>query len=117
VFLSLLSFATSHALAAPTISSLSPNSGPVGTSVTITGTNFGATQGSSTIKFGSTVATPTSWSDTQIVVLVPSGMANGMVYVTAVVGGLTSVETQPFTVGTPATVLHPSKTGRLPSVG
>ena len=29
----------------PTLTSLSPTSGPVGTSVTITGTNFGATQG------------------------------------------------------------------------
>ena len=37
--------------AAPALTSLSPTSGPVGTSVTITGTNFGATQGTSTVKF------------------------------------------------------------------
>ncbi|MBU6198944.1 MAG: IPT/TIG domain-containing protein, partial [Xanthomonadaceae bacterium] len=37
--------------AAPTISSLAPSSGPVGTSVTITGTNFSATKTSDTVKF------------------------------------------------------------------
>ena len=36
------------------ITSLSPTSGPVGTAVTITGTNFGATQGTSTIRFNGT---------------------------------------------------------------
>ncbi len=45
---------------APYISGLSVSSGPVGTSVTITGTNFGATQGSSTVKFNGTAATPTA---------------------------------------------------------
>ena len=38
----------------PTISSLSPTSGPVGTSVTINGSNFGSTQGSSTVTFNGT---------------------------------------------------------------
>ena len=37
--------------APPALTSLSPAIGPVGTSVTITGTNFGATQGTSTVKF------------------------------------------------------------------
>ncbi len=46
--------------AAPSISSLSPTSGAVGTAVTITGTNFGATQGTSTVTFNGTAATPTS---------------------------------------------------------
>ena len=38
----------------PGIGSLSVTSGPVGTAVTITGTNFGATQGTSTVKFNGT---------------------------------------------------------------
>lgn len=50
----------------PGINSISPTFGPVGTSVTISGTSFGATQGSSTIDFCG--GQPTSWSDTAIVV-------------------------------------------------
>ena len=52
----------------PNITSLSPTTGAAGTSVTITGTNFGATQGSSTVTFNGTAATPTSWSATSITV-------------------------------------------------
>src|ERR1700731_4299981 len=43
--------------AAPSITSLSPTSGAVGASVTITGTNFGSPQGTSTVKFNTTTAT------------------------------------------------------------
>src|SRR5712664_227837 len=72
----------------PFISNLTPPTGPLGTSVTITGTNFGATQGSSTVTFNGTAATPTSWSATSIVVPVPVGATTGTVIVT--VGGLAS---------------------------
>src|SRR5262249_59659165 len=58
---------------APSITSLSPTSGPVATSVTIKGTNFGATQGTSTVTFNGTTATPTSWSATSIVGPAPTG--------------------------------------------
>jgi len=75
-------------LPTPTISSLSPTSGAVGASITITGTNFGSTQGSSTVSFNGTAATPTSWSSTSIVVPVPSGATSGNVVVT--VGGMAS---------------------------
>jgi hypothetical protein len=68
-------------LAAPSITSLSQPSGPVGTAVTITGTNFGATQGTSTVTFNGTAATPTSWSGTSIVVPVPGGATTGSVVV------------------------------------
>jgi hypothetical protein len=67
----------------PAIKSLSPTSGVIGTSVTISGTSFGATQGASTVAFGSKTATPTSWSDTQIVAPVPAGTTTGSVVVTA----------------------------------
>ncbi len=72
----------------PSITSLSPTSGLVGTSVTISGTNFGATQGTSTVTFNGTPATPTSWSDPSIVVPVPNGATTGNVVVT--VGGVAS---------------------------
>ena len=79
---------TVSAAPAPSITSLNPTSGLAGASVTITGANFGATQGTSTVKFNGTVATPTSWSATSIVVLVPAGATTGNVVVTA--GGIAS---------------------------
>ncbi len=72
----------------PSIASLSPNSGAVGTSVTITGSNFGSAQGSSTLTFNGTSATPANWSDTSIVVPVPAGASTGNVVLT--VGGVAS---------------------------
>src|SRR6266571_2423300 len=95
----------------PYVSGLSVSSGPVGTSVTITGTNFGASQGSSTVTFNGIAATPTSWSATSIVVPVPSGATTGSVVVT--VGGLTSNGVT-FTVTTAAT---PNIAGLNPSSG
>jgi hypothetical protein len=66
----------------PQISSLSPTSGSVGTAVTITGTNFGSTQGTSTVTFNGTAAAATNWSSTKIVAPVPSGATTGNVVVT-----------------------------------
>jgi hypothetical protein len=73
--------------ALPSITKLSPTSGPVGISVTITGTNLGASQGTSTVTFGGIQATPTSWTIdshmvTTIVVPVPSNATTGNVVVT-----------------------------------
>jgi hypothetical protein len=70
----------------PSIARLSPNSGALGTSVTITGSNFGSPQGSSSVTFNGTTATPASWSNTSIVV--PAGATTGNVVVT--VGGAAS---------------------------
>ena len=72
----------------PSITSLSTTSGPVGTPVTITGTNFGSTQGSSTVTFNGTAATVTSWSASSLVTSVPTGATTGNVVVT--VGGVAS---------------------------
>ena len=66
----------------PSISMLDPDSGSEGTSVTITGVNFGAVQGTSTVEFNGTAATPTSWSDTEIEVAVPMGATTGDMVVT-----------------------------------
>jgi len=88
----------------PLISSSSPTSGPVGTFVTIKGSHFGATQGTSTLKFGSTSATPTSWSDTQVVAPVPNGTPSGSEPVSITVSGLSS-SMQFEVTGTP-TVTH-----------
>ena len=56
----------------------------VGASVTITGANFGSTQGTSTVTFNGTAATTiTSWSATSIVATVPTGATTGNVVVNA----------------------------------
>jgi hypothetical protein len=87
----------------PTISYTNPVNGPVGTSITIVGNYFGSTQGSSTLTFNGTIATPTSWSNAQIVTPVPSGATTGAIIVTA--GGIASNHVN-FTVGTPPTISY-----------
>jgi len=89
----------------PIISNLNPTSAPVGTTVTITGTNFGSTQGTSTVAFNQTPAAVTSWSATSIAVTVPSGATNGNVVVT--VGGFASNSVN-FTVTPSITSLNPT---------
>jgi hypothetical protein len=80
--------AASNTGAGPIITKLSVTSGPVGTPVTIAGTNFGATQGTSVVAFNGTPGTPRNWSASSIVVPVPAGAKTGNVVVT--VGGVTS---------------------------
>ena len=70
-------------LPTPTITALSPTSGPPGTVVTITGTNFGATQGTSSVFFNGWSAAVTSWSSIQIVTAVPDDASYGPVSVVA----------------------------------
>jgi YD repeat-containing protein len=74
---------------APSITSLSPNTGAVGSSITVAGSNFGATQGNGNVKFNGTTATITSWSASSIVAVVPAGATTGNVVVTAA-GGVSS---------------------------
>lgn len=92
--LAVLAFPSYLQAQAPQLSTLSPASGPVGTAVTITGNNFGAT---GTVTFNGTAATPTSWTATSIVATVPTGASTGNVVVT--VGGVASNSVN-FTVAT-----------------
>src|SRR2546423_8276486 len=46
---------------APSIASLSVTTGAVGAAVTVTGSNFGSSQGAGTVTFNGTTATVTSW--------------------------------------------------------
>jgi IPT/TIG domain len=82
---------------APTITSFSPASGPVGTTVTITGTNF---TGTTSVKFGGTSASFTVVSDTSVTATVPGGAATGTIAVTAPGGTATSATA--FSVTPPA---------------
>ena len=83
----------------PTISSFSPSSGPVGTSVTINGTGL---TGATAVKFGGVAASSFSVnpSGTQISTTAPSGAVTGKITVTTPGGTATSATN--FTVTTTA---------------
>ncbi len=86
---------TTTTVPAPTVTSFSPTSGPVGTSVTITGTNF---MNASAVTFGGTSTAYTVVSATSIKATVPTGAATGAVKVTTPGGTATSASS--FTVTT-----------------
>jgi hypothetical protein len=93
-------FVVTSATAAPTIGALTPDNGPVGTSVTITGSNF---TGATAVGFAGTPATFTVVSPTSIATAVPAGAPSGAVTVTT--SGGTATSTASFTVtvaGAPA---------------
>ena len=83
----------------PTITSFTPTSGLVETSVTISGTNF---TGATAVTFNFTQATFTVIGDTQIQATVPAGGTTGPVAVTAPGGTATSAAN--FTVEQPPTI-------------
>ena len=75
------------AMAAPAVTSFTPTTGPVGTSVTITGTGLGS---ATSVKFNGKAATITSNTGTQIVTKVPAGATTGPITVTTAGGTATS---------------------------
>ena len=82
--------------ALPTLTSFTPTSGPVGTSVTITGTNF---TGATSVTFNGVSATTFNvGSATKITATVPAGATTGPIKVATPVGSATS--TSNFTVST-----------------
>lgn len=84
--------------AQPTISSFSPTSGPIGTTVTITGTNFNSTAANNIVFFGATQATVTMASTDSLIVLVPNGATYQYISVTDITTGLTTYSYKPFLV-------------------
>jgi hypothetical protein len=82
---------------APTITNISPTSGPVGTSVTITGTNFAS---NATVSFNGTAATSVTFtSPTSLTATVPAGATTGPITVT--VGSESGTSSGSFTVVDP----------------
>ena len=67
---------------APSITAISPTTGPQNTPVTITGTNFGTDISKVTVSFNGLAATVQSVANTQIVALVPPKANTGKVQVT-----------------------------------
>jgi hypothetical protein len=101
------------AFAAPTITAISPATAPVGSLVTISGSGFGTTQGTSTVTFNGIAATVMAldWHDTSITATVPSGAVSGNVVVT--VGGASS-NGKAFTVGLDINVKRILNVGQAP---
>lgn len=91
-----VTFTFTAAVLTPDITDLSDHDGALagGESVTITGTNFGATKGTGSVKFGAATATVSTWADTSISVTTPSATIAGLVYVVVTAGnGLSSSST------------------------
>jgi hypothetical protein len=103
VSLTLLSTAV-HVTAQITITAPTPSTAKPGDVITVTGTNFGAAAPTSTVKFGSTLATVDagSWANTSIKVTVPD-VALGAADLVVSVGGANSVPF-PFVVAAPTTI-------------
>jgi gliding motility-associated-like protein len=80
----------------PTISSFTPTSGPIGTTVTIAGTNFDATPANNIVWFGAVKATVTAASATELQVTVPTGATYQPITVTT--NGLTAYSGAPFNI-------------------
>lgn len=71
----------------PALTSLSPTSGKVGSSVVITGTNFSQTLSENMVKFGGAEAVVTDVTATTVTATVPAGAPTGDVDVTVSVDG------------------------------
>ncbi len=80
----------------PTVTSVNPPSGAVGSSVTVAGTNL---SGALRVAFGGVTASVVSDSPEAIVAVVPGGVSGGTVSVTTPSGTATSAQT--FTVAAP----------------
>lgn len=82
--------------AQPTITSFSPTSGSIGTSVTINGTNFNATLSNDIVYFGAVKANVIAATTTSLTVTVPAGTTYQPITVT--VNNLTAYSNKPFDV-------------------
>ncbi|OQP60625.1 hypothetical protein A3860_32960 [Niastella vici] len=94
-----LSFFSIAAKAQPSISSFAPVSGPIGTSVTITGANFSANPADNIVFLGAVRAAVTSATSTSLTITVPAGATYQPLSVT--VNKLTAFASKPFIVTFP----------------
>lgn len=96
---------------APVISGFSPSSGTVGSSVTISGSNF---TGATSVSFNNTSAAFTVNNNSQITATVPAGATSGLIRVTGPGGTATSAAS--FTVTIPPPPV-PAISGFAPASG
>ena len=81
----------------PTITSFTPTSGAVGSTVTLTGTNFSTTSANNIVYFGGVKATVTAATATQLIVNVPLG-GSGKVSSTNLTSNLTAYSGKYFSI-------------------
>ena len=80
----------------PAITSFNPSTGPPGTSVTITGTNFNAIPGNNIVFFGAVKATVSSGTTMSLTVTVPAGATYQPISVLNIDTDLTGYSSKPF---------------------
>ncbi|MFZ0814252.1 MAG: IPT/TIG domain-containing protein, partial [Candidatus Sulfotelmatobacter sp.] len=93
---------------ATTITNVFPTNGLPGTQVTISGSGFGATQGSGNVWLGTTPAIVNNWSDGQIIATVGAGAATGNALV---------LQNGTLSNAVPFTINLPQITGITPNTG
>jgi hypothetical protein len=92
-----------------TITGVSATTGPIGTQLWVSGSGFGATQGSSLVVLKGIPTTVNFWSDTSISITMPSGAISGYLVV-SVAPGMNDSNPVEFTVS--STPLPASLAGR-----
>jgi len=102
-----------HASSHISIISFSPDSGPVGTTVTISGTGFSLITGEDLVMFHGVAASVVGASVTQLVAVVPAGATSGQIDVSVPDGSAKS--SAPFTVA--ADSGSPTITSFTPTMG
>ncbi|MFZ0317670.1 MAG: IPT/TIG domain-containing protein, partial [Candidatus Sulfotelmatobacter sp.] len=90
------------------IISVSPNNGLAGTQVTISGSGFGAMQGSGNVWLGTVPAIMNSWSDGQVIATVAAGAATGNAMI---------LQNGVMSNAVPFTINLPQITGITPNTG
>lgn len=101
------------AIPTPSITSYTPVTGPIGTTVTLTGANFSSTPANNVVTFyNNKTATVTASTATSITTTVPAGTTTGKISVT--VNCMTAISGSDFTIGA---ALLPAITSVAPSSG
>ena len=100
---------TKFTVTAPSISSFSPSSGPIGSQITLTGTFLSGQY--YTVNFGSYSTSAYASSSNTIVVNVPSGISPGALKISVVIGGQTITAPGSFTVTAPTITSFSPTTG------
>ena len=106
LFLLALESSIAQTTDAPVITGFSPVKGSIGTSVTVSGTNFSTIAADNIVYFGASRATVTNANATELEVIVPEGATYRPMSVA--VGGLIAYSSKPFTVTFPG---NPITTG------
>ena len=81
---------------APLINAVSPESGPAGTAVTLTGVNFGYSRGVSVATIGGLQLQVITWTDSEIIAVIPQGATTNLIRV--LIGGVPAESPYAFMV-------------------